>query len=239
MAIKEQVVEYKDGSVTCKGFLAYDDSRPGPLPGVLISHAWGGRQEPFEQKARDLARLGYAGFAIDVYGEGKTATAPPECSALMQPFVTDRPMLLRRLNAALTAASAQPQIDARRIAAMGYCFGGLCVLDLARSGANIRGVVSLHGALKPPPGPAPSKITAKVLVLHGHDDPMVPVEDVVALEKELTAAGADWQVHAYGRTQHAFSDPRANIPSMGLQYSADADRRSWTSLLNFFEEVLR
>ena len=238
MAIQEQVIEYKEGSTPFKGFLAYDDSRPGPLPAVLISHAWGGRQDVFDEKARELARLGYAGFAIDMYGEGRTGNSVAACSALMQPVVSDRPMLLRRINAAVAAARGLPQVDARRITAMGYCFGGLCVLDLARGGADVRGVVSIHGALKPPPGPA-GKIKAKVLVLHGHDDPMVPVEDVVALEKELTAAGADWQVHAYGNTMHAFTDPRANNPEMGLVYNATADRRSGVALLNFLDEVLR
>lgn len=239
MAIKEQLVEYREGGTTFKGFLAYDDSRPGPLPAVLISHAWGGRQDVFDQKARELARLGYAGFAIDMYGEGRTGTSTAECTALMQPVVSDRPLLLRRINAAVAAARSQPQVDSRRIAAMGYCFGGLCVLDLARGGADVRGVVSLHGALKPPPARGSTRISAKVLVLHGHDDPMVPVDDVVALEKELTAAGADWQVHAYGHTQHAFSDPRANNPEMGLVYNETADRRSWAALLSFLDEVLR
>lgn len=238
MAIKEQGVEYKEGGTTFKGFLAYDDARPGPLPTVLISHAWGGRQEVFDQKARDLAKLGYAGFAIDMYGDGRTGTSVDECSALMQPVVADRPMLLRRINAAVAAAHSLPQIDARRIAAMGYCFGGLCVLDLARGGADVRGVVSIHGVLKPPPGPA-GRIKAKVLALHGHDDPMAPVDDVVALEKELTTAGADWQVHVYGQTKHAFTDPRANNPEMGLVYNAAADRRSQLALFNFLDEVLR
>jgi len=238
MAIVEQIVEYADAGTACKGFLAFDDSRPGPLPAVMISHAWGGRQEVFDQKARDLARLGYAAFALDMYGAGRTATTTEQCSALMQPFMADRAMLSRRINAALSAVTALPQVDARRVAAMGYCFGGLCVLDLARSGAPVRGVASIHGLLKPT-GLQPATIGAKVLVLHGHDDPMAPVEDVIAFEKEMTDAGVDWQLHAYGGTKHAFTDPRADNPALGLKYNPDAERRAYVALLNFLEEVLR
>jgi dienelactone hydrolase len=239
MALTEKIVDYADGTTQCKGFVAWDDTRPGPLPAVLISHAWGGRQEVFNQKARDLARLGYAAFALDMYGGGRTGTTIEECSALMQPFVADRALLSRRINAAVTAASALPQIDSRRLAVMGYCFGGMCVLDLARSGAQVRGVVSIHGLLKAPTGTTPKPISAKVLVLHGHDDPMAPVEDVVAFEKEMSAANVDWQLHAYGRTKHAFTDPQANNPDLGLVYNPDAERRAYVSLLNFLEEVLR
>lgn len=239
MAIHEQIIDYGDGDITCKGFLAYDDSRPGPLPAVLISHAWGGREESFNQKARDLARLGYAGFALDMYGNGRCGASMEENGALMQPFMADRALLARRMNAAVTAVAELPQIDSRRIAAMGYCFGGLCVLDLARSGADVRGVVSLHGLLKPPPGTRAAEITAKVLVLHGHDDPMAPIDDVVAFEKEMTAAGVDWQLHAYGRTMHGFMDPGANNAAFGIMYNPDAERRASVALLNFLEEVLR
>ncbi|HEY6644757.1 dienelactone hydrolase family protein [Povalibacter sp.] len=239
MALTEKIVDYPDADTACKGFLAWDDARPGPLPAVLISHAWGGRQEVFNQKARDLARLGYAVFALDMYGEGRTGTTVEECSALMQPLVADRALLSRRINAALAAVGGLPQVDSRRIAAMGYCFGGLCVLDLARSGAKVRGVVSIHGLLKAPAGVARAPIVAKVLVLHGHDDPMAPVEDVIGFEKEMTAANVDWQLHAYGRTKHAFTDPHANNPDLGLLYNPDAERRAYVSLLNFLEEVLR
>jgi dienelactone hydrolase len=121
---------------------------------------------------------------------------------------------------------------------MGFCFGGLCVLDLARTGADVRGVASFHGILKPSGLPA-KPIKSKVLVMHGYDDPMAPPEDVLALAKELTASGADWQLHAYGNTKHAFTNPEANNAAMGLMYNADADRRSWHAMLGFFEEVLR
>ena len=238
MPIQLQNIDYQDGDTGCKGVLAFDVARSGPLPGILISHAWGGREEFFTQKARELARLGYAAFALDMYGGGKLGNSVEENTALMMPFVNDRALLSRRINAALTALRAQPRVDPRRIGAMGYCFGGMCVLDLARSGAEVRGVVSLHGLLKPT-GRANPAIKAKVLVLHGHDDPMVPVADVVAFEQEMTEAKVDWQVHVYGGTKHAFTNPDATDPNSATVYNDAAERRSGKALLDFFEETLR
>ena len=239
MAIREQIIDYRDGETTCKGLLAYDDSRAGPLPAILISHAWGGRDAAFDEWARTLARHGYAALALDMYGGGRCGGDLEANRALMMPFVEDRALLSRRINAAVKAAAGLPQVDARRIGAMGFCFGGLCVLDLARSGANVRGVVSLHGLLNAPANAPAAKIVAKVLVLHGHDDPLAPVEDVVKFEAEMTAAGVDWQLHAYGGTVHGFMDPHANNAAMGMMYNATAERRATAALLNFFEEVLR
>jgi dienelactone hydrolase len=139
----------------------------------------------------------------------------------------------------LTAVKNQPAVDSRRVAAMGFCFGGLCVLDLARSGADLRGVASFHGLLKPNGLPPAGKINARILIMHGYDDPMAPPEDVLAIAKEFTQAGADWQLHAYGHTAHAFTNPQANNPSVGMAYNDRADRRSWHTLIQFLEEVLR
>jgi dienelactone hydrolase len=239
MALQERLIEYRDGDVTCQGWFCYDDAYAGPLPAVLISHAWGGRDEFVERKGRRLAWHGYAAFALDMYGSGKRGNSVQENSALMQPFMDDRALLARRMQAALATLKAQKEVDAHRVAAMGFCFGGLCVLDLARSGADVRGVVSFHGLLKAPPQPSSSTIRAKILVLHGHDDPMAPVEDVLALQKEFTAAKANWQIHVYGNTMHAFTNNQANDPKMGTVYNEDADRRSWHTLMNFLEEVLR
>jgi dienelactone hydrolase len=238
MTIKEELVKYRDGDVTCEGFFCYDASRAGPLPAVLISHDWSGRNEFVARKARRLAWHGYAAFALDMYGGGKQGKTVAENQALIAPFMAERASLARRITAALTAVRGLPQVDAKRVAAMGFCFGGLCVLDLARSGADIRGVASFHGLLKPN-GLPPQSIKSKVLVMHGYDDPMAPPEDVLALGKELTAAGADWQLHAYGNTMHAFANPAADNPSFGTLYNANADRRSWHSMLQFFEEALR
>ncbi|MYH70770.1 MAG: dienelactone hydrolase family protein, partial [Gammaproteobacteria bacterium] len=160
-----------------------------------------------------------------------------ENAGLMQPFLDDRAMLQSRLTASLETLKSQPEVDNDRIAAIGYCFGGLCVLDLARIGTDINGVASFHGLFGAPGNTAGTKIKAKVLALHGHEDPMVPVDAVVALEKELTEAGADWQIHVYGNTLHAFTNPEANFPDLGAIYNKSADNRSWQTLLNFLEEL--
>lgn len=239
MALREQLIEYRDGDAVLEGFLCHDDSRPEPLPAVLISHAWGGRDEFVERKARRLAWNGYAAFALDVYGKGKRGRSVEENQALMMPFMQDRALLARRMNAALATVKGLPQVDPRRVAAMGFCFGGLCVLDLARSGADVRGVVSFHGLLKPNSLPSPAKIPAKILMLHGYDDPMAPPDDVHAVAREFTQAGADWQLHAYGNTVHAFTNPAANDRAHGMVYNDSADRRSWHTLMEFLGEVLR
>ena len=158
-------------------------------------------------------------------------------TALMAPFASDRGLLRQRINAALQAASARSEVDATRTAGVGYCFGGMCVLELARMGAPVQGVASVHGIFSAG-NAANASITAKVLCLHGHDDPMVPVADVVALETELTATCADWQIHTYGKTLHSFTNPEANDPGFGVQYSARADQRSWATLLHFLAERL-
>lgn len=237
MSVQTCEVEYLDGDVRLLGFLAFDDAVSVPVPAVLVSHMWGGRDAFVCDKARALAALGYAGFALDLYGAAKVGSGPEENARLMQPFLEDRTLLQRRMHLALDAVRRLEMVDRERIAAIGFCFGGLCVLDLARSGADVRGVVSFHGLLKPPGNTKGTKIQAKVMVLHGHDDPMVPVEDVVALEQELTEAGADWQVHVYGHTMHAFTNPNANDPSLGTVYHPIANRRSWIAMRNFLEEI--
>jgi dienelactone hydrolase len=238
MTIREQLIEYRDGDVRLEGFFCHDESRPEPLPAVMINHAWGGRDAFVERKARRLAWHGYATFALDMYGQGKRGRTPEENRALMTPFMLDRALLSRRINAALATVKGLPRVDARRVAAMGFCFGGLCVLDLARSGADLRGVVSFHGLLKPT-GLPPSRILARILMLHGYDDPLAPPEEVLAIASELTQAGADWQLHAYGKTMHSFTNPEANNPAGGMVYNDTAERRSWHALLQFLDEVLR
>ncbi len=234
----ERLIEYTHDGATLEGYMAWDERRSGPLPGVLISHAWGGRGEFECDKARMLAEKGYCAFALDLYGKGVLGSGPEENATLMKPFVEDRAMLQSRLSAALAAFASQPEVDSNRIAAIGFCFGGLCVLDLARIGAPVEGVVSLHGLFTPPGNTAGNRIKAKVLALHGHDDPMVPVEMVNALEQELTDAGADWQIHAYGNTVHAFTNPAANDPEHGTVYNPVAARRAWVATEDFLNEVL-
>jgi dienelactone hydrolase len=192
-----------------------------------------------ERKARRLAWHGFATFALDMFGKGKRGATNAECSALITPFVQDRALLARRVTAALATVKALPEVDARRTAAIGFCFGGMCVLDLARSGADVRGVVSLHALLKPTGLPVQGKMRAKVLMLQGYADPLAPPEDIQAIAQELTAAGADWQLHAYGNTRHSFTNPQAHDSANGMVYDEAADRRSWHALLQFLDEVLR
>ena len=236
--MREQNIEYRDGDVLLEGFLCYDESLPGPRPAVLINHTSGGRDDFVERKARRLAWQGYVCFAMDNFGKGKRAASADERSALTAPFMKDRALLLKRLNAGLQTVRNMPIVDTRRVAAIGFCFGGLCALDLARSNAEIRGAVSFHGLLKPS-GLTEPQVRAKVLMLHGYDDPLAPPDDLLAVAREFTAAGADWQVHAYGQTVHAFTNPAANSRADGLQYDEAADRRSWHALEEFLAEVLK
>jgi len=234
----ERKIEYTHEGTVLEGLLCHDGKAAGPRPAVLIAHAWAGRSGFEDEKARALAALGYVGFAIDLYGKGVLGSGPEENMSLMSPLLDNRARLQSRLEAALAALRAQPEVATERVAAIGYCFGGLCVLDLARTGADVRGVASFHGLLGKPGNTDDVPVKASVLVLHGHDDPMVPVADVVALETELTATCADWQIHTYGKTLHSFTNPEANDPGFGVQYSARADQRSWATLLHFLAERL-
>jgi dienelactone hydrolase len=237
MTIVSNTVTYLDGDVALEAFFSFDDAIKERRPAVLINHNWVGRDEFFCEKARKIAALGYVGFAVDLYGNGQTGKNNAENAKLMNPFMEDRSLIVQRMNAALSAVKLLPWVDDSKCAAIGYCFGGTCVLDFARSGADLKGVVSFHGVLKPPSSNRDSAITAKVLVLHGHDDPMVPVEQVIAFEQEMTDRGVNWQVHSYGHTMHAYTNPEANDPGFGTVYQPDADRRSWQSMVNFLEEI--
>jgi len=237
LGIRTRTIEYHDGDVVLEGYMAWDDSSSGAIPGILVSHAWAGRGEHEERRAEKLAELGYAGFALDLYGKGVRGKNKEENAALMQPFMKDRAMLQRRMLLALAELRKQKEVDAGKVAALGFCFGGLCVLDLARTGADVLGVASFHGLFAKPDNLDRMTIAAKVLVMHGWNDPMATPDQVLALATELTEAGADWQIHAYGNTLHAFTNPEANDPTLGTVYSGDADRRSWNSLQLFLAEI--
>lgn len=237
MSLQHRLIEYRDGETVLEGRLSWNDDNDIPRPGVLVSHAWGGRSANEDGKADKLAELGYAALALDLYGKGRRGAGPDENAALMQPFLDDREMLQRRMRVALETLRAQTEVDAGRVAAIGFCFGGLCVLDLARTGADIAGVVSFHGLFAPPGNTVGNTVRARILALHGWDDPMARPDSVVALADELSAMDADWQLHAYGNTMHAFSNPAANDPDMGTVYDAAADRRSWQAMKNFLDEI--
>jgi len=236
VAIISNTVGYLDGDVLLEAFFAFDDSFSGRRPAVLINHTWAGRDDFVAEKAKKLAALGYVGFAVDMYGKGVLGSDAEENAKLMQPFMQDRQLLKKRMMAALYAVKLMPWVDDSRIAAIGFCFGGLCSLDLARAGADLKGVVSFHGLLGAPDDDS-HLVKAKILALHGHDDPMVPIEQVIAFEKEMSKAGADWQLHTFGNTQHAFTNPLANNPDFGTVYQPEADKRSWILMENFLSEI--
>lgn len=231
-------IDYRDEHTLLEAYIAYEDSTKKKRPAVLIAHAWGGRDSFVEEKARDLAKLGYVGIAIDIYGKGILGDSPETNRKLMQPFMENRKMLLRRLMVGLEVANKIEVVDETKIGAMGYCFGGLCVLDLARGGANLKGVVSFHGLLQAPGEiKLRNTIKAKILVLHGHDDPMVPPDAVLEFEREMTESKVDWQLHIFGGTMHAFTNPKANDFKMGTVYNPKSEKRAWFEAIYFFREV--
>lgn len=235
--MKKQLVDYNDGSTELEAFVAYEEA-DSPKPLVLVVHDWSGRRDFACKAAERVAGLGYVGMAVDMYGKGIFGSdGDAELnSSLMDPLASDRAMLRDRIASALAAGRNLSQVDASKVAAMGYCFGGMCVLELARSGATVAGVISIHGIFSP--GDIPNKdIKARILCLHGHDDPMVPPDQVLAFETEMTKAGADWQVHAYGNTMHAFTNPAANKPDLGTMYDEVAERRTYQALANFLDEI--
>lgn len=235
MSIQTKTVEYFDGKTKCVGVLAWNDTL-GARPCVLVAPDWRGRTAFSEDKAKAIAELGYVGFAIDVYGEGKTGSNADENGALMNPFVEDREKLKTRLLATIEAAKNFEEVDGDQIAIIGFCFGGLCALDAARSGADLKAAISFHGLIMPT-GLAENKITASVLALHGYDDPMAKPKTVLALGDELTRAGCDWQIHAYGGTLHSFMNPDANAPENGTAYSPVAEKRAWSNTVQLLEDV--
>ncbi len=237
MGIDTRLIEYRDGDVLLESYMSWDDSGSDSRPGVLIAHAWGGRGDHEQHRAEQLAELGYVGFALDMFGKGVRGSSKEENAALIQPFLNDRAMLQRRMKLALDVMRKQKEVDSTRAAAMGFCFGGLCVLDLARTGVNISGVASFHGLFGRPGNTVGNQIAAKVLVLHGWEDPMATPDHVLGLAEEMTSKGADWQIHAYGNTMHAFTNPVANDPDFGTVYDAAADHRSWQSLQLFLAEI--
>lgn len=238
-ALVEKTVEYDQDGTTLEGFHVYDDAVEGKRPAVLVIHQWTGLTDYEKMRARLLAELGYNVFAADIYGKG-VRPVPPGAGKEAGKYKGDRDLYRARLNAGLAVLQKDERTDTAKIAAIGYCFGGTGVLELARSGADIAGVVSFHGSLDAAEGKAAEKggVKAKVLVLHGAEDPNVPPAQVEALGKELRDAGADWQVVAYGGAVHAFTQKMAgNDNSKGAAYNEKADKRSWEAMKAFFAEI--
>lgn len=237
-ALKTEPVEYKQGDTVLKGYLAYDDAWAEKHPGVLVVHEWWGLNDYPKARASQLVGLGYVAFALDMYGEGKNTTDPKEAAALSGSVLKKPEVARARFLAALDVLRRNPLVDPARIAAIGYCFGGTTVLEMARSGVDLAGVVSFHGGLSALNPDAPLAIKARILACHGGDDPLVPPKDVQAFQDEMRKAKADWQLNIYGGAKHAFTNPAADTFGMeALAYSERADRRSWVALKSFLDEA--
>ncbi len=231
---------YRHGDVELEGYIAYDDSAKERRPGVLVVHEWMGLGENAKKRARMLAEEGYVAFAVDMYGKGVRAKDTKEAGALAGKYKGDRDLMRARIRAGLDELLKRDDVDPARVAAIGYCFGGTTVLELARSGAPIAGVVSFHGGLDAPKPAAKGDMKAKVLVLHGADDPFVKPEEVAGFEKEMRDSGADWQMTSYGGAVHSFTNPDAgNDNSRGAAYNETADRRSWRAMKDFLAELFQ
>ncbi|MGE2728846.1 dienelactone hydrolase family protein [Mycolicibacterium vaccae] len=236
MVVKHIPLRHDIDGTSFDSVLVQEDSAPPGLPTVLVLHGMEGRSDVQLQFAERLTDWGYQSIAVDLFGTEATRGGMEATTAAMTTFVGDRDALARRLDTVYTTLTGVPQVDPSRVAAIGFCFGGLCVLDLARAGHALTGVAAFHGLLTAPPRAGARPVTARIAVFHGWDDPYAPPEDVVALGRELSGRGIDWQLHAYGNTMHAFMAPWAADPQRGIQYSEAAARRAWTSLRHFLEE---
>ncbi len=239
-ALKTQAIEYRHGGTVLEGYLAYDDAVAGKRPGVVVVHEWMGLNEYAKRRAEQIAGLGCVALAIDMYGKGVRAKDAKEAAALAGKYRGDRELMRARAAAGLDVLRNNALVDPKRIAAIGYCFGGTTVLELARSGAPLAGVVSFHGGLDTPtPGDA-RNIKGKVLALHGADDPFAPAAQRAAFEDEMRKGGVDWELVVYGGAVHGFTNPdNGTDPSKGLAYNENADRRSWEAMKAFFTEIFR
>jgi len=229
---------YKMGDTEAEGYLALPTKMTGNVPAVLIVHDWMGPSEFTQKKADEIASLGYVALAVDIYGKGNSPKDVKEAGALAGKYKSDRAELRKRITVAYNELKSVKGVDAKKIVVMGYCFGGTTALELARSGANLAGVVSFHGGLANP-NPADAKnIKGRALIMHGAIDPYVPAEEVVAFQKEMNDAKVDYEFIAYSGAVHAFAVPGAgNNPAMGAAYNKVADQRSWAEFKNFMKEV--
>lgn len=244
-AVREREIDYTSGNVVLKGSLAYDDTLSGRRPAVLVVHEWSGLNEHARHNARRLVEAGYVALALDMYGEGKQAHRPREALMLSTEIRTNLPLMQARFDAARDLLRTQPIVDPTRIAAIGYCFGGGVVLDMARAGEDLRGVVSIHGVLDTAEPARAGAVKAEVLVLTGGADPYVTKDQVNALDRELKSAGARYKIVTYPGAKHSFTNPAAKeyggkeFDMPGDEYNADADKQSWREMLGFLERVMR
>ena len=230
-------MEYKQGDVLLEGYLAYDDIFRGKRPGILVVHEWKGLNAYAKRRADMLAQLGYVAFAADIYGKGIRPETIAEAGAVAGKFKEDRVLLRARVNAGLDVLKLQPNVDTSQLAAIGYCFGGTAVLELARSGADVKGIVSFHGGLSSPTPQDAKNIKAKVLVLHGAADPFVKADEVAAFEKEMTDAKVHYRLIKYPGAMHGFTNPDNKGIPPGALYNEAADKASWIEMQKFFKEI--
>ena len=235
--ITTETIEYKDGDVVLEGFVAYDSEKTN-APGVLVVHQWMGLTDYEKGRCKQLAELGYVAFALDIYGKGKRPADTTEAGKMAGGFKNDRALYRKRLTLGLEQLLARAKVDKSKIATIGYCFGGTGALELARSGADINGVVSFHGGLDSPTPADGKNIKAKLLICHGADDPFVPAADIAAMKDEFNAAKVDWEMMYYSGAVHSFTQPMAgNDNSKGAAYNEKADKRSWKLMNSFFDEI--
>jgi dienelactone hydrolase len=236
--MKIEDIEYTADGVAMVGMLAVDEGRPGNRPGVLVCHEGGGLMDHPRNVAKRLAGLGFVAFAMDYYGGGKPLASMSEARPRLQAWLDDPAGIRVRAAAALEVLKAQPRTDASRLAAIGYCFGGAVALELARDGADLKAVVGFHASLRTARPQDAANIKGKVLVAVGAADPILPVEDRLAFEQEMTAAGVDWRMHVHGGTGHSFTNPDIGAFGMaGFEYHPASDQRSWSAMLDLFDEV--
>lgn len=235
--MNKEYIAYEHQGTQLEGYLVVPHTKE-LLPGIILCHAWRGRDNFVCKKAEELAEWGYTTFALDVYGKGVLGTSKEENEQLMEPFMLNRIFLQQRLLAGVKAFQNTGKVDKRKISSLGFCFGGLCALDLARCSSELIGAISVHGLLQAPEGTPQQNIKAKVLALHGFEDPMVPPDQVEGFEKEMTRKGADWQLHVYGNTMHAFTNPDARDPSFGTVYNPVSAKRAWIIIRNFLNEIV-
>lgn len=243
--MEKEILKYSCGETVCKGWLVHNEIVKEPRPAILIAPAWRGLDNFAKNKAEELARLGYVAFAADIYGGGKHVDSDEEAAKLMQPLFCNRALLRERICGAYETLIKQRLVDKKRVGAIGFCFGGLTVIELLRSGTPVRGVASFHGVLGNSLGdlqaelaPNAEKIKGSLLILHGADDPLVSSGDIAQIQQEFNAAKVDWQMNIYGHTVHAFTNPDVRDPTKGLAFNEKANHRSWIAMKNFFDEVM-
>lgn len=235
--VRTQAIEYRDGDTVLTGLLAWDDAADGKRPGVLVVHEWWGLTDYVKGRAEQLAAAGYVAFALDMYGDNKVTAHPEEANAWATEIVSNVDLWTRRAQLGLDVLKSQDQVDPERTAAIGYCFGGATVMQMAYAGTDVDAVVSFHGSLPPAPESVTS-IAPQVLVAHGRDDQFIPAEQIAAFQEGLDRAGADWEMMIFSGTRHGFTNPGAGDHGIdNLAYNETADRRSWAAMLGLFGEV--